>query len=111
MGTTIFIAIAVAINHYFLHVKEFIFYLSDIDECTLQTHTCWNDSVCVNLPGGYDCMCTSGPGCSGNCPQDEVIRRNGEDWKPTYDRCALCSCKVKLKSNIQWVVLFFVKKK
>ncbi|MEQ2310878.1 Protein kinase C-binding protein nell1 [Ameca splendens] len=38
-------------------------------------------------------MCTSGPGCSGNCPQDEVIRRNGEDWKPIYDRCALCSCK------------------
>uniref|UniRef100_A0A3B3X2L9 Neural EGFL like 1 n=1 Tax=Poecilia mexicana TaxID=48701 RepID=A0A3B3X2L9_9TELE len=65
----------------------------DIDECTLQTHTCWNDSVCVNLPGGYDCMCTTGPGCSGNCPQDELIRRNGEDWKPTYDRCALCSCK------------------
>uniref|UniRef100_A0A8D3CRU2 Neural EGFL like 1 n=1 Tax=Scophthalmus maximus TaxID=52904 RepID=A0A8D3CRU2_SCOMX len=65
----------------------------DIDECGLQTHTCWNDSVCVNLPGGYDCVCTSGPGCSGDCPQDEGARRNGEDWKPGFDRCAICSCK------------------
>uniref|UniRef100_A0A8D3DRU3 Neural EGFL like 1 n=1 Tax=Scophthalmus maximus TaxID=52904 RepID=A0A8D3DRU3_SCOMX len=67
--------------------------LADIDECGLQTHTCWNDSVCVNLPGGYDCVCTSGPGCSGDCPQDEGARRNGEDWKPGFDRCAICSCK------------------
>lgn len=66
----------------------------DIDECSLQTHTCWNDSVCVNLPGGYDCVCTSGPGCSGDCPQEEGMRRNGEDWKPSFDRCAVCSCKV-----------------
>uniref|UniRef100_A0A8C6L3B6 Neural EGFL like 1 n=1 Tax=Nothobranchius furzeri TaxID=105023 RepID=A0A8C6L3B6_NOTFU len=65
----------------------------DVDECSLQTHTCWNDSVCVNLLGGYDCMCTSGPGCSSNCPQEEVVRRNGEDWKPSFDRCAICSCK------------------
>lgn len=66
----------------------------DVDECSLQTHTCWNHSVCVNLPGGYDCVCTSGPGCSGDCPQDKGIRRNGEDWKPSFDRCAICSCKV-----------------
>uniref|UniRef100_A0AAQ4NR23 Neural EGFL like 1 n=1 Tax=Gasterosteus aculeatus aculeatus TaxID=481459 RepID=A0AAQ4NR23_GASAC len=65
----------------------------DIDECASQTHTCWNDSVCVNLPGGYDCVCTSGPGCDGDCPQEEEIRRNGEDWKPGFDRCAICSCK------------------
>lgn len=72
--------------------------LPDIDECTLQTHTCWNDSVCVNLPGGYDCVCTSGPGCSGDCPQEEGIRRNGEDWKPSFDRCAICSCKVQRRN-------------
>uniref|UniRef100_A0A665UPZ8 Neural EGFL like 1 n=1 Tax=Echeneis naucrates TaxID=173247 RepID=A0A665UPZ8_ECHNA len=65
----------------------------DIDECSLQTHTCWNDSVCVNLPGGYDCVCTSGPGCSGDCPQEEGLRRNGEDWKPSFDHCTICSCK------------------
>ncbi|KAF3832986.1 hypothetical protein F7725_026651, partial [Dissostichus mawsoni] len=66
---------------------------TDIDECSLQTHTCWNDSVCVNLPGGYDCVCTSGPGCGGDCTEEEGIRRNGEDWKPSFDRCAICSCK------------------
>lgn len=71
------------------------FCLQDVDECSLQTHTCWNDSVCVNLPGGYDCVCTSGPGCSGDCPQEDGIRRNGEDWKPSFDRCAICSCKVQ----------------
>lgn len=67
----------------------------DVDECNLQTHTCWNHSMCVNLPGGYDCVCTSGPGCSGDCQQDKGIRRNGEDWKPSFDRCVLCSCKVE----------------
>ena len=73
--------------------------LPDIDECGLQTHTCWNDSACVNLPGGYDCVCASGPGCSGDCPQEGEeeggVRRNGEDWKPGFDRCAVCSCKVR----------------
>uniref|UniRef100_A0A8C2W9W8 Neural EGFL like 1 n=1 Tax=Cyclopterus lumpus TaxID=8103 RepID=A0A8C2W9W8_CYCLU len=66
---------------------------TDVDECGVQTHTCWNDSVCVNLPGGYDCVCTAGPGCGGDCPQEEEVRRNGEDWKPGFDRCAICSCK------------------
>lgn len=71
----------------------------DVDECNLQTHTCWNHSVCVNLPGGYDCVCASGPGCSGDCTQDKGIRRNGEDWKPSFDRCALCSCKVEVEAR------------
>lgn len=75
-------------------VSIFSVSLPDVDECSLQTHTCWNHSVCVNLPGGYDCVCASGPGCSGDCQQDAAVRRNGEDWKPSYDRCALCSCKV-----------------
>uniref|UniRef100_A0A8C5BL75 Neural EGFL like 1 n=1 Tax=Gadus morhua TaxID=8049 RepID=A0A8C5BL75_GADMO len=66
---------------------------ADVDECSLQTHTCWNDSVCVNLPGGYDCVCASGPGCSGDCPHEGGVWRNGEDWKPSYDPCAVCSCK------------------
>ncbi|CAL8379165.1 unnamed protein product [Arctogadus glacialis] len=66
---------------------------ADVDECRLQTHTCWNDSVCVNLPGGYDCVCASGPGCSGDCPHEGGVRRNGEDWKPSDDPCAVCSCK------------------
>lgn len=83
-----------------MYLPWFTFCLPDIDECSLQTHTCWNDSVCVNLPGGYDCVCTSGPGCSGDCPQEEGIRRNGEDWKPSFDRCAICSCKVQKKNTL-----------
>lgn len=80
--------------------------LPDNDECSLQTHTCWNDSVCVNLPGGYDCVCTSGPGCGGDCPHEEGIRRNGEDWKPSFDRCAICSCKVqKMNTHIKITTL------
>ncbi|XP_068596599.1 protein kinase C-binding protein NELL1-like [Brachionichthys hirsutus] len=65
----------------------------DVDECSLHTHTCWNDSVCVNLPGAYDCVCPSGPGCSGDCPQEDGLRRNGEAWRPSRDRCAVCACK------------------
>uniref|UniRef100_A0A8C6SK78 Neural EGFL like 1 n=1 Tax=Neogobius melanostomus TaxID=47308 RepID=A0A8C6SK78_9GOBI len=65
----------------------------DVDECSLQTHSCWNDSVCVNLPGGFDCVCTSGPGCSGDCPQPGGARLNGEEWTPSHDRCAVCSCQ------------------
>ncbi|KAK5915737.1 hypothetical protein CesoFtcFv8_001301 [Champsocephalus esox] len=75
------------------HIPKPTLFLPDIDECRFQTHTCWNDSVCVNLPGGYDCVCTTGPGCGGDCTEEEGIRRNGEDWKPSFDRCAKCSCK------------------
>ncbi|KAM9545736.1 protein kinase C-binding protein NELL1-like isoform 2-T2 [Salvelinus alpinus] len=66
---------------------------TDIDECATQTHTCWNDSVCVNLPGGFDCMCTSGPACSGDCLYEEGLKHNGQEWNHRLDRCSLCSCK------------------
>ncbi|XP_068116533.1 protein kinase C-binding protein NELL1 isoform X1 [Hyperolius riggenbachi] len=65
----------------------------DIDECALRTHTCWNDSVCVNLEGGFDCLCTSGPSCTGDCPHDDGLKRNGQVWTLKEDRCSVCSCK------------------
>uniref|UniRef100_A0AAY4C4G4 Neural EGFL like 1 n=1 Tax=Denticeps clupeoides TaxID=299321 RepID=A0AAY4C4G4_9TELE len=65
----------------------------DIDECSTQTHTCWNESVCVNLLGGFDCMCTSGPECTGDCPHEEGLKRNGQEWNLRQDRCSICSCK------------------
>ncbi|KAL2089067.1 hypothetical protein ACEWY4_015966 [Coilia grayii] len=65
----------------------------DVDECATQTHTCWNESVCVNLPGGYDCMCTFGPECTGDCPHEDGLKRNGEEWSLRHDRCSICSCK------------------
>uniref|UniRef100_A0A673XR27 Neural EGFL like 1 n=1 Tax=Salmo trutta TaxID=8032 RepID=A0A673XR27_SALTR len=66
---------------------------TDVDECATQTDTCWNDSVCVNLPGGFDCMCTSGPACSGDCLHEEGLKHNGQEWNLSLDRCSLCSCK------------------
>jgi len=81
-----------------MYASLFVCCLPDVDECGVQTHSCWNDSVCVNLPGGYDCVCAAGPGCGGDCPQEEEeVRRNGEDWRPGFDRCAVCSCKVGRK--------------
>ncbi|XP_072841987.1 protein kinase C-binding protein NELL1 isoform X4 [Pogona vitticeps] len=65
----------------------------DIDECALRTHTCWNDSVCVNLPGGFDCLCPSGPSCTGDCPHEGGLKRNGQVWTLKKDRCSVCSCK------------------
>ncbi|XP_071618744.1 protein kinase C-binding protein NELL1 isoform X8 [Heliangelus exortis] len=66
---------------------------TDIDECALKTHTCWNDSACVNLAGGFDCLCPSGPSCSGDCPHDGGFKRNGQVWTLREDRCSVCSCK------------------
>uniref|UniRef100_A0A673Z5K3 Neural EGFL like 1 n=1 Tax=Salmo trutta TaxID=8032 RepID=A0A673Z5K3_SALTR len=66
---------------------------TDIDECAMQTHTCWNDSVCLNRPGGFDCMCTSGLACSGDCLYEEGLKNNGQEWNHSLDRCSLCSCK------------------
>ncbi|XP_077143311.1 protein kinase C-binding protein NELL1 isoform X3 [Ranitomeya variabilis] len=65
----------------------------DIDECTLRTHTCWNDSACVNLEGGFDCLCPSGPSCTGDCPHEGGLKRNGQVWTLKEDRCSVCSCK------------------
>ncbi|XP_041447233.1 neural EGFL like 1 S homeolog isoform X4 [Xenopus laevis] len=65
----------------------------DIDECALRTHTCWNDSACVNLEGGFDCLCPSGPSCTGDCPHEEGLKRNGQVWTLKEDRCSVCSCK------------------
>ncbi|XP_051633238.1 protein kinase C-binding protein NELL1 isoform X5 [Manacus candei] len=65
----------------------------DIDECALKTHTCWNDSACVNLAGGFDCLCPSGPSCTGDCPHEGGFKRNGQVWTLREDRCSVCSCK------------------
>lgn len=68
---------------------------ADIDECALKIHTCWNDSACVNLPGGFDCLCPSGPSCTGDCPHEGGFKRNGQVWTLREDRCSVCSCKVR----------------
>uniref|UniRef100_G1Q3C8 VWFC domain-containing protein n=2 Tax=Myotis lucifugus TaxID=59463 RepID=G1Q3C8_MYOLU len=65
----------------------------DIDECALRTHTCWNDSACINLAGGFDCLCPSGPSCSGDCTHGGGVKRNGQVWTLKEDRCSVCSCK------------------
>ncbi|XP_077178141.1 protein kinase C-binding protein NELL1 isoform X4 [Paroedura picta] len=65
----------------------------DIDECALRTHTCWNDSACVNLAGGFDCLCPSGPSCTGDCLHEGILKRNGQVWTLKQDRCSVCSCK------------------
>lgn len=71
-------------------------FIADIDECALRTHTCWNDSACVNLVGGFDCLCPAGPSCSGDCPHEGGLKHNGQVWILREDRCSVCSCKVRL---------------
>ncbi|XP_051885506.1 protein kinase C-binding protein NELL1-like isoform X1 [Pristis pectinata] len=65
----------------------------DIDECATGMHSCWNDSVCVNLEGGFDCRCPFGEHCTGDCPHDEELKRNGQVWTLRNDRCSVCSCQ------------------
>ncbi|KAL7866888.1 hypothetical protein AOLI_G00147020 [Acnodon oligacanthus] len=65
----------------------------NVDECATQTHTCWNDSVCVNLPGAFDCVCIAGPECTGDCVQDDGLKHNGQEWSLSQDSCSMCTCK------------------
>ena len=37
-----------------------LFYISDTDECSLNTDKCVNNSHCTNTPGSYNCTCNSG---------------------------------------------------
>ena len=37
-----------------------LFLLSDIDECTLESHDCSPFADCNNAPGAYRCVCKSG---------------------------------------------------
>ncbi|KAK3561645.1 hypothetical protein QTP86_012047 [Hemibagrus guttatus] len=69
------------------------FYKFNIDECALHTHTCWNDSVCVNLPGTFDCVCVNGPECTGDCIQGEELKHNRQEWSLGHDHCTVCTCK------------------
>uniref|UniRef100_A0AAY5E9X8 Neural EGFL like 1 n=1 Tax=Electrophorus electricus TaxID=8005 RepID=A0AAY5E9X8_ELEEL len=64
---------------------------TDVDECAKQTHTCWNDSACVNLPGSFDCVCITGPECSGDCVQGGGLKHNGEEWGGFLCLC-VCTC-------------------
>ncbi|XP_055505149.1 protein kinase C-binding protein NELL1-like [Leucoraja erinacea] len=67
---------------------------TDIDECATGLHSCWNDSVCINLEGGFDCRCPLGERCPGDCPQEEEeSKRNGQVWTLAGDRCSVCSCQ------------------
>ncbi|KAJ8248937.1 hypothetical protein GJAV_G00229380 [Gymnothorax javanicus] len=65
----------------------------NIDECATQTHTCLSDAACVNLPGGFDCLCPEGPACSGDCPNEDGLKHNGQVWSLQRDHCSVCTCK------------------
>ncbi|XP_063253430.1 protein kinase C-binding protein NELL1-like [Prinia subflava] len=65
----------------------------DLDECALKTHSCWNDSACVNLAGGFECLCPPTPSCTGDCPHEGGLKRNGQVWTLREDRCSVCSCQ------------------
>ncbi|KAL6064426.1 hypothetical protein STEG23_020153, partial [Scotinomys teguina] len=67
-----------------------------IDECALRTHTCWNDSACINLAGGFDCLCPSGPSCSGDCPHEGGLKHNGQHIYALST--VLCPCCPKAHS-------------
>lgn len=58
-----------------------------IDECALRTYTCWNDSASINLVGGFDCLCLSGPSCSGDCLHGGGLKCKGQVWTVKENRC------------------------
>ena len=38
----------------------YILIISDIDECSKDSHTCHSNATCNNNPGSYDCQCRNG---------------------------------------------------
>ena len=46
----------------------------DVDECTVETHTCDDNAACTNVVGSFTCACNSGytgDGQTGNCAADD----------------------------------------
>ena len=39
---------------------DYAFIISDIDECDLKLFNCTNNAECMNLDGGYRCVCETG---------------------------------------------------
>lgn len=55
------------------HQHVYVCVYTDVDECHLQLHSCNENAICVNIPGGYECRCRvgyTGTGfhCSGKTP-------------------------------------------
>ena len=41
-------------------VCNFVFLLTDIDDCTNETNSCHEKATCENVPGGFTCDCVKG---------------------------------------------------
>ena len=44
-----------------------VFYISDIDECTICSDLCHSNSHCVNEAGSYHCACDDGYNATDSC--------------------------------------------
>lgn len=38
----------------------FFLLITDINECSQDLFPCWENTICVNLPGGHECRCQDG---------------------------------------------------
>ena len=53
--------------HFITFYTYFSLYLSDVDECALGLSRCENGATCLNVLGGYECVCPpgwTGPFCA-----------------------------------------------
>lgn len=41
-------------------LDSYVWLISDVDECTNQTHMCSPNAKCMNVPGSYRCACSVG---------------------------------------------------
>ena len=45
---------------YHAHKCKILNFISDVDECTIDSHSCDTRAECINTPGNFTCECQSG---------------------------------------------------
>ena len=50
-----------------------MYLISDVDECTIDSHSCDSHAECINTPGNFTCECQSGYAGDGMICNGKVV--------------------------------------
>lgn len=76
-----------------LKVTYYIKFISDINECDSDLHTCHPSAQCINIDGSFKCECPNAKSnCKLNCLFEEKEIPHGASTSSKKDPCQICSC-------------------